>query len=369
VLALAERAADGPGPVEVVGWGELEDGALRAWRGFALERENPFTSPEWVEACVAGGAASDPLVLLARDDAGGYSGFLAVERSRIGPLRVLRLPGHRLADWYEPACSRAVERPFLEGCAGALAELDHSVLALDRWAGQVEPLARDGALRARPARPDDVLPFAELGSGGWEEYLAGRSRNFRSQLGRRRRKLERERELEFRLADAASFERDWETFRRLHGARWNALGEPGALAGEAGETHRAFAAAALERGWLRLWTMTAAGDPVGAWYGWRLGDRYAYQLSGFDPEMARAGVGVVLLAHTIEQAAGEGARTYDLMWGDEPYKERFATGRRTVGSPLLTRPWSPAGLATRCQVGLRAAGRRLPRGLRRVVGR
>jgi CelD/BcsL family acetyltransferase involved in cellulose biosynthesis len=366
---LAERAADDLGPAEAVGWEDLDQDALSAWRGFALARTNPFVSPEWLAACVEGGAATDPVVLLARDEGGRHGGFLALERTRSGPFRALRLPGHRFADWYEPACAPAQERRFLESCAETLAELGHSVLALDRWAGEVSPLAGAGALRVRPARPDDALPFAELGPGGWEEYLAGRSRNFRSQLGRRRRKLERERGLEFRLADAGSFDRDWETFGGLHEARWRERGEPGALAGAAGETHRAFARALLERGWLRLWTMACDGEPVGAWYGWRLGDRYAYQLSGFDPALARDGVGVVLLAHTIEQAAGEGARTYDLMWGDEPYKERFETGRRSVGSSLLTRPWSPAGLATAGQVGLRAAGRRLPPGLRRLIKR
>lgn len=363
------RPADGSGPVEAVELGELQADARAAWRRFALERENPYVSPEWLEACVAGGAASRPIVLVARDGAGGYGGFLPLERARAGLFQVLSLPGKRLADWYEPACPRDEERRFLAACGGALAGLGFDMLGLDRWAGEVEPLAGEGRLRARQARPDDVLPFVELGPGGWDGYLAGRSRNFRSQLGRRRRKLEEGPGLEFRLADASSLDEDWETFRRLHEARWEARGESGVLAGEGGEVHRAFAELALERGWLRLWVMSVGGDPVGAWYGWRLGERYGYQLSGFDPAMSKAGIGVVLLAHTIEQAAAEGARIYDLLWGDEPYKTRFETDRRTVPSLLLTRPWSMAGAAARGEVGLRAAGRRLPPRLRRLVRR
>jgi CelD/BcsL family acetyltransferase involved in cellulose biosynthesis len=362
---VAGRPADGSGPVEVVELGELEADALAAWQRFALERGNPFASPEWLGACLEGGAVRSPIVLVARDSERGYNGFLPLERSQAGSSRALHLPGNRLADWYEPACAAETEQQFLGACAGALAGLGCDVLGLDRWAGEVEPFANQRPLRLRRARPDDVLPFVELGSGGWDEYLAARSRNFRSQLGRRRRKLEEGPGLEFRLAEPGSFDEDWATFRRLHEARWGERGEPGVLAGEGGDVHRAFAAVALERGWLRLWVMSVGGDPVGAWYGWRLGDRYGYQLSGFDPAMAKAGIGVVLLAHTIEQAAAEGARVYDLLWGDEPYKERFETDRRTVPSLLLTRPWSRAGVVARGQIGLRAAGRRLRHMVRR----
>jgi CelD/BcsL family acetyltransferase involved in cellulose biosynthesis len=365
---LAGRAANGSDRVEVVEWGELDEEALAAWRRFALERGNPFASPEWLGACVQGGAAASPIVLVARDaERGGYNGFLPLARS--GSLRSLQLPGNRLADWYEPACARETEWEFLGVCADALAGLGCDVLALDRWAGEAEPFATQGRLRVRQARPDDALPFVELGPGGWDEYLAGRSRNFRSQLGRRRRKLEGGPGLEFRLADRASLNEDWETFERLHEARWSARGEAGVLAGEGGEVHRAFAEVALGQGWLRLWTMSVGGERVGAWYGWRLGERYGYQLSGFDPAMTDAGVGTILLAHTIEQAAAEGARIYDLLWGDESYKARFETGRRTVPSLLLTRPRSVAGMAARGQVGLRTAGRRLPASLRRLVRR
>lgn len=368
---MAGRAADDAGPVDVVAWEELraDPDALAAWRRFATERGNPFASPEWLRACEEGGAAGRHLVLVGRDPGGGYTGFLALEGAGRTPGRSLRLPGWRLADWYEPACPGESERRFLGGCGEALAGLGCDALTLDRWAGDTEPLCGGGRLRSRPARPDDVLPFVELGGGGWEEYMAGRSRNFRSQIGRRRRKLENGPGLEFRLADPGSLERDWETFRRLHEARWSAQGQSGVLTGEGDRVHRAFAGLALERGWLRLWVMSVGGDPVGAWYGWRLGERYGYQLSGFDPGMAKAAVGVVLLAHTIEQAAAEGARIYDLLWGDEAYKERFATGRRTVPSPLLTRPRSVAGIASRGQVSLRAAGRRLPAGLRRLARR
>jgi CelD/BcsL family acetyltransferase involved in cellulose biosynthesis len=101
------------------------------------------------------------------------------------------------------------------------------------------------------------------------------------------------------------------------------------------DAFRRFAAATQELGWLRLWVAEADGEPAAAWYGWRIGDRYCYALAGFAARYEQAGLGGVMLAHTIEAAAAEGAATYDLMWGDEEYKKRFETGRRNAGTWLI----------------------------------
>ena len=139
---------------------------------------------------------------------------------------------------------------------------------------------RDAGSAATRGR-DDVLPFIDFGEGGYEGYLAARSRNFRSQLGRRRRKLEREHGLAFRMTpDPAALEADLDTFFALHDERFASRGEPSSQ-DEARRRHlRLFAGAALERGWLRLWIAEADGDPAAAWYGWRIGERYCYALAG-----------------------------------------------------------------------------------------
>jgi CelD/BcsL family acetyltransferase involved in cellulose biosynthesis len=82
-----------------------------------------------------------------------------------------------------------------------------------------------------------------------------------------------------------------------------------------------------------------------------------------------------MLAHTIERAAAEGAAIYDLLWGDEAYKERFQTGVREAGTWFV-----PSGLPSRAALsgavhgvhaleslppGAREPLRRLRRGLRR----
>jgi CelD/BcsL family acetyltransferase involved in cellulose biosynthesis len=114
----------------------------------------------------------------------------------------------------------------------------------------------------------------------------------------------------------------------------------------------------LELGWLRLWIAEADGAPRAAWYGWRIGGRYCYSLSGLGKDYERLSLGTVLLAHTIEQAAAEGALIYDLMWGEEDYKQRFETGRRDTATWVLGRRGHPVQLAAaaRTAVERRARG-------------
>ena len=205
-----------------------------------------------------------------------------------------------------------------------------------------------------------MLPFIDLGEG-YEAYLAGRSRNFRSQLGRRRRKLEGEHGLSFRLTQGGeALEADFDLFLGLHQERWSRRGGSSSAGDDLELFQRRFAAATLERGWLRLWTAEADGAPAASWYGWRIGDRYCYSLSGLDEAFEKLSLGTVLLAHTIEQAAAEGATTYDMMWGDESYKRRFETGRREVGTWVLGRRRSPAQLGAAARTLLESKARQAP---------
>ena len=123
--------------------------------------------------------------------------------------------------------------------------------------------------------------------------------------------------------------------------------------------HRDFAAAALERGWLRLWLVEVEGRAVAAWYGWRLGPVYSYYQAGFDPDWGDASVGLVLLAHTVRAAIEEGAGEYDLLLGDEPYKARFADSEREVETLVLTPALHPRRLAMAAEAGVRRGAARL----------
>jgi len=352
---------------EVVGApGSLDEDQLAAWRHLAEQRSNPFLTPEWFQAWIEANPEEEPFAIAWRRD-GELRGVLPLVRVRKGLGRVLRFAGARRGDWFTPACRREDE----EAMALAVAALLKGVggvweLQMDRidresaWPQALWAAGAEGGVGPTKPRRTDVLPYVSFGEDGYEGYLAGRSRNFRSQLGRRRRKLEGEHELGFRMtSEAAELETDLDTFFALHDERWEERGGSSSEGEAVRAFQRRFAAATLERGWLRLWLAEADGAPRAAWYGWRIGDRYCYSLSGLSKEYEKLALGTVLLGHTIEQAAAEGAPIYDLMWGEEGYKERFETGRRDAATWVLGRRRHPARLLT----GMRTVAERRARKL------
>jgi CelD/BcsL family acetyltransferase involved in cellulose biosynthesis len=351
----------------------LADEALvAAWRDLAVRRSNPFLTPEWSRIAAATYPDEAPATIVWRrgEEVRGVLPLVAAGR---GPLALLRFPAARRADWTGPACRAEDEAAMGAAVSELLTESwgPRGALRLDRLdLDSAWPAALGGAGLATTAGREDVLPFIAFDETGYEGYLAARSRNFRSQLGRRRRKLEREHGLAFRMAtDPAALDGDLDTFFALHDERFASRGEASSQDEDARRHLRLFAAAALERGWLRLWTAEAAAEPAAAWYGWRIGERYCYALAGLKQSFEQLALGTVLLAHTIEQAAAEGASIYDLMWGDEGYKSRFETGRRGARTWTLTGRRSLAHAAVAAGARSRRAVTDLPPGVKRPLAR
>jgi CelD/BcsL family acetyltransferase involved in cellulose biosynthesis len=358
---------------EVIPPAKLDEARVTdAWRRLAEARSNPFLTPEWFAAWTAERPEEEPHAIgwWVGEELRGVLPLVAV---REGRGRLLRFAGARRGDWFTPACAASDEKAMGSACAALLAEEGgwHS-LCLDRidresaWPAALWAEGSGPRLRRTDPRRTDVLPYIRFEEGGWDGYLAARSRNFRSQLGRRRRKLEREHGLAFRLCeDADRLEADLDTFFRLHGERWEERGGSSSGDAETQRFQRRFAASAMRQGWLRLWIAEADGEAAGAWYGWRIGERYCYALSGLGRAWEPLALGTVLLGHTIEQAALERAEIYDMMWGEESYKERFETGRREAATWVLGRPGDPRSGMVAARTSLERSARRLRARLRR----
>jgi CelD/BcsL family acetyltransferase involved in cellulose biosynthesis len=328
----------------------------QAWRRLAESRGNAFVTPEWARAWLDHyGEDAQPALVTAHDEAGELIGVLPLARQGGG----LRFAGANLGDCFEPAAPPEHE----EAVAAAALPAGWRTLVLDNvevgapWARALRDAQprRVAATRVRQAS----LPRASL-PATFDDFLAARSRNFRSQVRRKTKALQEQHGATFRRTERPEqLARDLDAFFRLHHARWDERGGSSSRGERVRAFHGSFAAAALERGWLRLWLLEVEGQAVAAWYGWRLGRVYSYYQAGFDPEWADASVGLVLLAHTVRAAIEEGAEVYDMLLGDEPYKGRFADSERQVETLVITPALHPRRLAVALEAGARRATGRL----------
>lgn len=351
---------------------EVEDD----WRALAELRSNAFVTPEWYRAFLENARdAVSPAVFVARRPDGSVLGVVPfIDASKARGLQ-LRFAGASLGDYFHPAAAEEDEDEVARLAATALVRraerpslvVLHNVDSSATWPDAFRTgLARRVTLLQER---DDVLPYATLG-GSWETFLAGRSRNLRSQLGRKVRSLEKAHEVTYRRTTSPEeLPVDVATFFYLHHRRWHTRGGSSLAPRRVRSFHHDFAAAALARGWLRLWFLEVDGVAVAAWYGWRVGDRYAYYSAGFDPDWAEQSVGLVLFAHTLQAAAEEGAETYDMLLGNESYKSRFETAQRHVRTVVLARSFHPQRAAATAEVAMRRAGGRLPESVREPARR
>lgn len=361
--------SDGAGSVEVV----RDSSGLRRiegeWRSLAEARGAPFITPDWYGAWMrCFGEQATPFVVSLRDDRGGLVGLMPLVLSQRRHFPTLSFGGAEYGDYYQPvARSEAEEETVAQAFANALRERQKEwaiVVAdyVDEEAPWMRALARSNAARLTAIRYHEhpsVYLSIPLGNLTWNEYLAGRSRNLRSQLGRRRRALERLGTVRFRRG-GDDLERDMSTLFDLHAKRWAGKRSTIFSSERAREFQLEFARAAREHGWLRLWFLDVDETPIAAWYGWSIGGRYLYYQAGFDPAWAHVSPGLLLLARTIEASFDEGASEYDMLLGNEPFKERFATAATERRTLVLVRPVHAARALVLADVALRRVGHRLP---------
>jgi CelD/BcsL family acetyltransferase involved in cellulose biosynthesis len=180
------------------------------------------------------------------------------------------------------------------------------------WAARL-----DAAYSSREGSPVVRGPWAD-----WDEYLAGRSSNFRQELRRKERRLV-EQGLRYRLVTSPEeLDPALDLLFDLHRARWGAEASPW-FAGQEG-FHRAFARTVLPHGWLRLAVLELDRGPVAVNHCFRFGSSdWSYQF-GRDPSPELGSVGILTAAFGIRDAI-EAGLDFELGPGNQAYKLRFAT--------------------------------------------
>jgi peptidoglycan/xylan/chitin deacetylase (PgdA/CDA1 family)/CelD/BcsL family acetyltransferase involved in cellulose biosynthesis len=341
VQAVAGARSGGrPGRVEVVGLDQLAG----EWTALAAAGGNPFGTYEWASCWWRHhGGERRPLVTAAYSADGRLVAVLPLYLWATRPLRVLRFIGHGAGDQLGP-----VHAPGDREAAAALARQALATLGWDVFVGEQLPARAlwSDLLGSRVIRREGS-PVLAAPAGGWPAYLAGRSANFRQQLGRRERNLARRHQVDLRLVrDPGQLPGAMDTLFALHRLRWGE--DSGFLPREA--FHREFAAVALARGWLRLWLLELDGRPAAAWYGLRFGGVEHYYQSGRDPAFDSLSAAFVLLAHTIRSAFDDGVSEYRFGRGQDPYKYRFTDqdpGLETIASTKGPAAGAALGAAVR----------------------
>ncbi|HEY3052220.1 MAG TPA: GNAT family N-acetyltransferase [Thermoanaerobaculia bacterium] len=163
------------------------------------------------------------------------------------------------------------------------------------------------------------------------------STHFRKKLRYYRRSLEREGSVTMHSPDADSLDDFMSALFELHAARWKKRGLPGMLAAEVDQLfHRDVARGMLATGSLRMYAMRIDDRTVAIFYGFAHHDTVYYYLSGYDPSLEKFSPGTVIVAHAIEQACADGAKSFDFLRGAEDYKYAWgATDRMNQRRRLI----------------------------------
>jgi CelD/BcsL family acetyltransferase involved in cellulose biosynthesis len=358
------------------GIAEIED----EWRELAELRSNAFVSPEWFRSWWAHQRGSASALIVAVHRSGGaLAGVMPLVLDTSHRPHAIRFAGATLGDRFHPAAAADEEGAVASAAMRILEQqgLDRHLVLLEHidpersWWREMQA----ASLRRRAAveQQQTALTYIPLEGLDWEGYVASRSKNFRRHLRRRERALRRDHRVHLHAPTEASLEADLDRFFDLHALRWRERGSSSLEAKGAKEVLRSFAAEAQRRGWLRLRLLEVDGAAVAAFFGWRLGDVFAFYQQGFDPAWSRRSVGVVIAAVTIREAIEEGANEFDFLLGTEAYKSSFTTTARPGATIVLTRAMHPTRLliagearARRAIAGRPALGR-VVRSLARLV--
>jgi CelD/BcsL family acetyltransferase involved in cellulose biosynthesis len=117
----------------------------------------------------------------------------------------------------------------------------------------------------------------------------------------------------------------------LHNLRWDGRGRSDAFhTPELIAFHRDLAPLAFARGWLRLYVLRLNGRQAASLYGFLYGGKFYFYQSGFDPAFAKYSVGLLTMGLAIQDALKEHVVEFDLLHGNEAYKDHWAPLQRGI---------------------------------------
>ncbi|MBU1226082.1 MAG: GNAT family N-acetyltransferase [Actinobacteria bacterium] len=324
---------------------------------------SPFARPGWVLAWAACRGVDVELIGVRREGA------------LVAALPIVRAPEGVVTptDWHTPRFEAiALDEEALADLAGTTVARRDRYLRLGFLdADGPTQRAFTGALLAGGyhLRLRTVLrsPYLRL-STSWEDYLAEWPSKRRSDLGRRRRRLDEQGAVAFEIHDGT--ERLDELLSEgfeVEASGWKG-GQGTAIATEGTESlYRQAAAWAASQGTLRLGFLRVDGRAIAFDYCFEIGATHYLVKTGFRPEFSAFAPGKLLRAFMIETAFGRGLDTYDFVGDDDAWKMEWTD---TVRTTVIMEAHAPGllGSITRAAGFLGRVVRRLKRSMRRGHG-
>jgi CelD/BcsL family acetyltransferase involved in cellulose biosynthesis len=185
---------------------------------------------------------------------------------------------------------------------------------------------------------EDVCPVVHLPDGAsFDDYLGTLGKKERHEIRRKMRRAEAAGDVA--LTDSTVPLDDLEEFIDLHQRKWGDLGlfppTPG------GDASRTFVRRLFEEqgahGPLRLSFLTVGERRIAAGLMFRTPEGYLYYNAGVDPDARDLSPGVLLVAEFIRRALADGARRFDFLRGDEPYKYEWGAVDEPIQRILVRR--------------------------------
>jgi CelD/BcsL family acetyltransferase involved in cellulose biosynthesis len=312
---------------------ELED----AWRDLWDRSAKPvvFLHPIWAQVWWKHyGDGRKPYLMGVRNEEERLVGLASLCKKESHPHRLEWLGGHELSDsldfllekGLEASVLGALDRDFRSSLGNGTALHLHFVPEDSPTLAETNPMLR-GEWDVDVTR-EEVSPWVSL-PRDWEEFLLNLSGKQRHELRRKMGKAQRELKASFhRLDGVAGWPGAMADFVRLH-----RMSQPGKAVFMDPERESFFfelGEAFHREGKLRLSWLEASGKTVASSLAFVQGETWGLYNSGFDPEYREFSPGIVLVAHTIQQAIQEGLKGYDFLRGSEPYKYGFGARDRDL---------------------------------------
>jgi CelD/BcsL family acetyltransferase involved in cellulose biosynthesis len=166
--------------------------------------------------------------------------------------------------------------------------------------------------------------------GDWEAFLKTKSGHFRSELRRKRKRLESSAAVEEVQVDRAdAFAGVFDDILAIERASWKEREGSSFTARPAvARFFREFGALAAERGWLRLRLLYLDGHPAAYVFGVARAARFLSLKTSYDAAFSAASPGSVLFESVVREAFQEGMKTFDFLGVESRWKNEYANDLR-----------------------------------------